>query len=169
MTKKDALEIGESEAILEDTILQIGDIHRRMKRIEEEIRFIPEIKVMLGSIATAQEIMARSASSMAETFEKNERRITAMEIRHDALVKEALDTARKQDQVPIKTHQMILVSAVLPVFLISALAVFFTLYFTGQNLEAKIEKVGEVTVNNTARKIEAAKEELKEEHSDSKP
>lgn len=125
------------EAIFGDTIERVAEMDRRLKDVEINVGGLPEMKLLLSSMASSQSLMAQSAQSMADTFKRAEERADKQEERYDLLAQ----TAVGKDQIPLKSHREILISALLPTVLISFMLVVGTLYYTNSKIEASFSAV----------------------------
>lgn len=124
----------ETEALMADTIFRVAEMDKRLQDWESKIAILSEIKIMLGSISTAQSLMAQSAESMADTFKKSEERYERMESRHEALAALAVG----KDQIPLKSHYSTLVAALLPMGVLALAAVVGILYVAKYDIRASL-------------------------------
>ena len=138
------------EYIMSDTILRVADMHDRLKTLEAGLSVLPEIRLMLSTISSAQSTIAHSAESMADTFKQAEHRYADM---HDSY-KHMSEVLSGKELVPLKTHYWTVLVALAPTVLISVLMVLFTLYYTNQSLQASFKE--------TKIEIKQALEETKE-------
>jgi hypothetical protein len=100
-----AATVGEMETLLGDTIERMADLDERTQRMEIQVALIPEVKLLLLSMTSAQSLMAQSAQSMADTFRKSEERQERLEGRYEKVV----ETASGKRQVPLSLMVLVLV------------------------------------------------------------
>lgn len=129
------------EAALSETIIRVAEIHERMQSMEAQMAMIPEVKVLLGNVAVAQQVMASSAQSMADTFRKSEQRQERAELRYEALTQ----IAAGKDQIPLRSHYWTLFAALVPCFITALVVVLYTLAYNKQSIEATINKLAVTT------------------------
>ncbi len=122
----------ETEALMEQTIIRVAEIHERMKQLESNVNRIPDIQRMIESVSIAQAVMAKSAESMADTFRKSEERYERMEVRHEALA----ELATGKDQIPLKSHYWTLFATLLPTVVMSMGVVVGVLYISKYDIKA---------------------------------
>lgn len=132
MDRESENELLNVESILGDTIEKVISMDKRLIDIERLVVGVPEMKLILTSMAASQALMSQAAESMAETFRKAELRAEKQEVRYDLLAQ----TAAGKDQIPLKSHKMILLSAIAPVMVISFLVVIGALYYTNTKIDA---------------------------------
>lgn len=149
-----------SEHIMGDAIVRIADIHKRLLAIETTLALLPDMKLMLATLSSAQSTMAQSAQSsaqsaqsMADTFKRSEDRFERMEKRHYELA----ELLAGKDQIPIKSHNRILASAILITLLIALLSVIGVLYVTKQDLSLSLKEI-KVNQAKTQEQMQEARE-----------
>lgn len=91
---------------------------------------IPQMKLLLSTVASAQTAMATAASSMAETNRKAELRYEKLEDR----LQNANDRASGKGQIPIVSHYLILGGTVL-------ISVLIVLWVNKQTLDATLSSI----------------------------
>ena len=151
----------EAEHIFGSAFNRIEDMDKRLEHIERQVSMLPEMKLLLSNISSAQTIMSASAQSMADTFKRGEERAEKQEIRYDTL---SLMAAGK-DQIPLKSHYSTLYAALLPTFIMSACVVLYVLYYTKQEIKGSLESI-EIKQAQTQLQLEAAKNDVKQKVSE---
>ena len=121
----------EREVLLSpESIERIYDIHTLLKRLEPVVQEIPKISLLMQTVSTAQTTMAAAAVSMASTLERAEKRYEKLEQR----LEDVTDKAMGKGQVPLLSHYMTLVSAVM-------VTVLVVLYAQRQQLDASLTSI----------------------------
>lgn len=114
-----------------ETIDRVYSIHEILQKIYPVVETeIPQMKILLTSITSAQNAMAAAASSMAATAEKAELRYTRMEDK----LQNANDRAAGKGQIPILSHYLILGGTVL-------ITVLVVLYVHKQTIDASLTSI----------------------------
>lgn len=121
---------------------EIRHIHTRIASIEDNLEFL---KATSTTVSNAQALIAQSAESMATTFEKFERRIERQDDRYAELVKQQdakyaalIETMSGKDHVPLKSHYLTIMAAILPGLVVCLGIVLVTLYMTKQEFKASL-------------------------------
>lgn len=138
----------QAEHIFGEAFTRIEDIDVRLEKIEESCAMLPEIKLLLSNISTAQSVMAessklsaQSARDMAHTYQEAEKRQEEQRKEYSALVALAVG----KNQVPYETHRASIKAAIwcgiTPACLISFCVVVGVLYWTGTNLDASLTNI----------------------------
>jgi hypothetical protein len=127
----------ETEALMEDTIEKVADVHDWMRDVRGNIHVIQEMKLMLSTVSTAQAVMAQSAESMADSLKKFELRYERMEDRYQALIN------RKQGdgQIPLRSHYLSLYTFMLPTVVMAIGVVIGVLYVTKYDISATLTSI----------------------------
>lgn len=114
-----------------ETIERIYDIHALLKNIHPVVMTeLPQMKILLSTIANAQTAMATAANSMAATAEKAEQRYMRLEDR----LQNANDKASGKGQIPIISHYLVLGGTVL-------ITVLVVLYVHKQTIDASLTSI----------------------------
>lgn len=150
------------EDVMGDTIVKVADLYDRMEDLEAKVLLLPEIKLLLHNVASAQSLMAASAQSMAETFKKSEERAELQDKRYEALVKTTVDSAATDNKVPLKTHFWTVAAALIPSVVIGVSALLYVLYDTKQEIKATMTSIA-VGQAKTQELLKDTKESIKEE------
>lgn len=147
----------ETEALMEETIIKVAEIHERMNKLEGNINRIPDLQRSVETMSLAQAVMAKSAESMAETFRKTEERYERMEQRHEALAQ----LATGKEQIPLKSHYWTLFAALLPTIVMSIGVVLGVLYVSKYDIKASLTTI-EVNQHRTQALIEDTNKKVEE-------
>lgn len=153
-----------AETVMGDTIVRVADIHERLKGIEIQLALLPEIKIMVSTAATVQSTMAQSAQSMADTFKRAEDRYQRMEeryVRMEERQQELVNISNKKEQIPLKSHYWIIVSALLPSVIVLGLLVLGVLWFTKQDLKVSLKEL-ELKQQKTNELVNSSRDSTKE-------
>lgn len=125
-------ENGKEEILLSpETIERIYDMHELLREVQPLLQVeIPQMKMLLSTIASAQTTMASAAVSMADTNQKAEDRFSRMEDR----LQSANDRASGKGQIPLMSHLIILGSSVF-------ITILVVLYVHRQTVDATLTSI----------------------------